>query len=638
MTMSSSSFVARLFRFGAVPALAALVLFVPIRPAASQDTAQLLKEALSLMPVQRGVVIDVPTQEELSRCELKILDGNKGFEVYSPQGQLIRRFLDVRGSGQVDQRSFFRGGVEVYRDSDTTGNRKINQSRWFHSAGTRWGIDRDEDGIIDEWKQISPEEVSSEIVMALCERDANRFLRVTLKPEELNALQLGDTLREEVAAKIAKLKDGFDEAVKATALSQDVEWYQFGGSRPALVPQGRDGAKKDVLVYENGLAVIRDGSENKQIAVGSLVCLGENNWRTIDLPQLYDEATMSTTFVPAAEAGAASGVASDRGEFIKLVGDYEELLQLLAKTPLDKRAAVHDRITMQILQIIRFSSNPEDRDLWMRQLADTIMAAVQQNEYPEGVKRLAALNKTLTTGDNRDKAAREMAAYVRSRYITTEFYAQLNTGSDHVKSQVEWIENIEKFADEASDTEAGVDAMLQLASYREMAGPQADALKWYRNVVDVAEKNPALKPFADRATGSLRRIEGIGKPVPFQTKDGAGNTINVASFKGSPVLLYFWGSNAAEDLPRIAELAEKTGLKVVGINLDYDPESMKATLARTPVKWPMINATGGILDSPVAVYWGVVSTPMMILYDANGDLAAQSIPGLPELERLVNIK
>ncbi len=52
----------------------------------------------------------------------------------------------------------------------------------------------------------------------------------------------------------------------------------------------------------------------------------------------------------------------------------------------------------------------------------------------------------------------------------------------------------------------------------------------------------------------------------------------------------------------------------------------------------MISEPGGIVDSPVAVYWGVFSTPMMILYDASGNLAAQSIPGLPELERLVNIK
>ncbi len=593
------------------------------------DKNRLFTDAIGYMPVQRGVLIDIPTQEEMAQCEMKLLPENKGFVIYAPQGNILRMFLDTTGSGKVDQWSYYRNGVEVYRDIDSNKNGNTDQCRWFHSGGTRWGIDADEDGVIDQWRQISPEEVSSEIVLALCERDVNRFLRVALTPEQLAGLQLGEKLNAEVARKIAGLRTRFAEAVKAVALSNDVEWYQFGGNRPGVVPAGREGCAKDVTVYENGIAVIRDGADNKQIAVGSLVRVGDNNWRCIDLPQLYDETAMTTTFIPMGDGGIRETTSGERDEIIKLIGEIDELQKSIAKTEEAKRPAVYDLITRKILNIIKISTTPEDRDLWMRQLADVVMAAVQMNEYPDGPKNLEILYTNTAGGDNR-----ELAAYIKSRLIMTRYYAEINTGGDQLKPQVAWLENLEQLVTEYDKTEAGADGMLLLGSYREMADQLPEARKWYRAALVASGQNPKLKSIADKATGALRRLDGIGKAIPFQTKDAAGNTINVAAFKGNPVLVYFWDSRSTQDIPEIKALAAKTGLKVVGVNLDPSAAAMNAVLAKTPVDWPMINEPAG-LDSPVAVYWGVQTTPLMILYDKEGNLAAQNIPGVPELEKAI---
>ena len=39
---------------------------------------------------------------------------------------------------------------------------RADQYRWFHTGGSRWGMDDNEDTKIDYWKRISPQEVAEE--------------------------------------------------------------------------------------------------------------------------------------------------------------------------------------------------------------------------------------------------------------------------------------------------------------------------------------------------------------------------------------------------------------------------------------------------------------------------------------------
>ena len=80
---------------------------------------------------------------------------------------------------------------------------KSDEYRWLGTAGSRWAIDTNEDGRIDRWKVISPEEVSEEMIAALSTRDAERFRCLLLTDDEFRGLRLAEPQAAELGKKIA---------------------------------------------------------------------------------------------------------------------------------------------------------------------------------------------------------------------------------------------------------------------------------------------------------------------------------------------------------------------------------------------------------------------------------------------------
>ena len=202
-------------------------------------------------PIHKDVVVDQPTPAEAAKCKIfaKKIDGATAVLIESPDGILLRSFVDADGNGVVDQWRYFKDGLEVYRDIDSNGNNRADQSRWFHGAGSRWSVDRDEDGKIDAWKVISAEEVTAEIVAALATRDTNRFLLVTLTPTELRNLGLGAEKTKAFEAKTADLKKQFERlAAEQKMIQRATKWMQFSASQPGIVPAGTTGSTKDLQV------------------------------------------------------------------------------------------------------------------------------------------------------------------------------------------------------------------------------------------------------------------------------------------------------------------------------------------------------------------------------------------------------
>jgi hypothetical protein len=244
-------------------------------------------EALKLSPVQKDVAYDAPAAAEISRCvvDVETVGGLTGWVVRTESGQVLRRFLDTNGDNKVDQWCYYKDGIEIYRDVDADFNGKADQYRWLGTAGTRWAEDRDEDGRIDAWKAISAEEVTEEVVAALRDRDAARFSRLLLTPEELNSLGLSAKQKNELTAKVSAAARTFaDEAARQRLVTAQSEWIHFGASKPGIVPAGTDGATKDVVVYDNVTTVVETDGKHGQLVIGTLVKAGDA-WRLIDLPK-----------------------------------------------------------------------------------------------------------------------------------------------------------------------------------------------------------------------------------------------------------------------------------------------------------------------------------------------------------------
>ena len=145
--------------------------------------------ALGLRPSQKDVDYDSPDAAALKNATIKTekSGGASAFVVRGPSGEILRVFADTNADRVVDRWSYYKDGVEVFRDIDSNHNTKVDQSRWLNSAGSRWGVDQDENGTIEVWKAISPEEVCRELVEAIKSRDAAIFQRLLPTKADLEA-------------------------------------------------------------------------------------------------------------------------------------------------------------------------------------------------------------------------------------------------------------------------------------------------------------------------------------------------------------------------------------------------------------------------------------------------------------------
>ncbi|NCX99890.1 MAG: thioredoxin, partial [Planctomycetia bacterium] len=165
-------------------------LAVALCPAIVPAAAPTVAEALKLEPRQQGVDFERPTAEEAAAATIKQekLDGVSALVVRAADGRILRAFADVNGDRVVDRWSYFKDGLEYYRELDgDDADAKADQSRWLNAGGTRWGVDRDGDGVLDAWQAISAEEATAEIVDALGRRDAAAFARLLPTKADLEA-------------------------------------------------------------------------------------------------------------------------------------------------------------------------------------------------------------------------------------------------------------------------------------------------------------------------------------------------------------------------------------------------------------------------------------------------------------------
>ena len=152
-----------------MPAWRILLTAVPVTA-----QAPAVDKMLAIKPRQEGVDISTPTKEEYGQCEVKLETGSgtaSGWVLLDAKKQPVRRFFDTRGDKKgVDVYSYYKDGVEVYREIDSKYKNKPDQYRWLNNGGSKWGIDLNDDGKIDVWRVISAEEVAQEVYQAVLMR------------------------------------------------------------------------------------------------------------------------------------------------------------------------------------------------------------------------------------------------------------------------------------------------------------------------------------------------------------------------------------------------------------------------------------------------------------------------------------
>jgi thiol-disulfide isomerase/thioredoxin len=585
-----------------------------------------VEDALKLAPVQQGVQYDSPSGEEAKACKIspEKIGGATAWVVRGADGAVLRQFSDSNNDNVVDTWSYFRGGLEVYRDADLNYNGKADQYRWFHTGGSRWGLDKNEDGKIDSWKTISAEEASEELVAALKTKDAARFERLLLAKDDVAKLGLSKELSDKLAERLAAAPKAFAKVVAQGKIPATAEFSDFGGLRPGAVPAGTRGGSKDLLVYEDAWAMVLTGDTPQQLQLGSMV-LVDNCWKLIDGPALGAGETVAAGFfydaqgvTPPAQPQMAA-INEPTEEMQKVLEAIQKVDEQLAAAEADKKPALNAQRADLLEKLAGISKEPAERDQWLKQAADMISFSVQDGSYPDGLARLEKLEAKLAD----DKAGEDLLTHVEFRRMQAAWGLSLaDPKAEYAKIQEQWLKQLEAFVEKHKSSEHVAEALLQLAMASEFAGNNEAAEKWYRRLAADFPKAPN----AAKAQGAIRRLTSTGKPMALKGAALDGGAADLAQYRGKVVLVHYWSTSSPtckDDHEKLADLFKKYGgakFDVIGVNLDYAKEEVVAYVKANPqLRWKQLYEPGGF-ESRLANEMGVITLPMIVLVDDKGNV------------------
>jgi thiol-disulfide isomerase/thioredoxin len=602
-----------------------LVLFAASTAHAQGVTPEL---ALSFKPIQSPVEYDIPTAAEIPKCKVEVIKGpgGSGWIVKDPNGLTLRRFMDTNNDNTVDQWSYYRNGIEVYRDNDTNFNQKVDQSRWLNTAGTRWGIDSDEDGRIDTWKQISVEEVAELAFEAYVRRDFALMQSLMVGEEDLKTLGLQSAVADQIRESVANVPARMRQEISASKqLTSQTKWIRFDAASPGVIPADAGKSRHDLLVYENARALVDNNGEVDLFQVGELVRVGEA-WKLTQLPKAVGRDSGPIEFggillQPEIQTSPGESMAplATSEESRKLL---DQLQKLDENSPnLNAGADALGRYNKQradlLRQLVALAKTSDEREIWIRQLVDGITAAIQTGAYPDGMAQLQQMEASVRKDDPKS----ELYAYVVYRRLSAEYSRRAMTTDSEKQGEVQqwWVDSLESYVKNFPNSSEAPEASFQIASSLEISGKTEEAKKWYSRI---SESYPSTL-YSRKAEGSLRRMDIGGKVFDLKGKTLDGRSLDLASYRGKVVLVTYWATwcqPCLEELPRLQELSQQyraRGFEIVGVNLDLSDNDLARFVRDRKMSWPHIREEGG-LDSAPAVAMGILMPPAMFLLDKDG--------------------
>jgi thiol-disulfide isomerase/thioredoxin len=568
------------------------------------------------------IACTTPAEAQQADCKVELVKGaaGSGWALKDGQGRLIRKFYSSNGTA-VDSYSYYRDGVEVYREIVSPGARSPDQFRWLNAGGAKWGVDEDRNGTIDTWKSISPEEVSQEILKALATRDLARLQALMLTDADLATLGVPNERAEAIRARRAGVKAKFEATIaKLTKLGEKAKWTHLETGVPQCLPAELTGAKADIIRHTRATVLFESGENNEWFQVGTMYLVG-SAWKIIDAPT--PGAGGETEVVEDGKGKGGTGVGIDDPKTLKLV---EALTELDKKAvPVGAAAVAHHIERSDLLEKIVASAKAEQRDPWIRQLADSLSSAVQAGTAADApaVARLDSLEKQLVKA----MPASNLTAYVAFRRMQADYSVKLAKNEKNFsKVQEDWLVTLAGFVKAYPKAEDTPDAMLQAGMVCEFLGKDADAKTWYTQLASAFKD----KPQAVKAEGAIRRLslEGDTMQVAAPLLKDSATPFDIASLKGKVVIVYYWASwngQAVSDFAKLEAVAKANpkDVEILSVNLDSSIDEAKAFVAKnSPVGTHLYQAGG--LDSRPATQYGITVLPSLFLVGKDGKCVNKS--------------
>ena len=245
-----------------------------------------------------------------------------------------------------------------------------------------------------------------------------------------------------------------------------------------------------------------------------------------------------------------------------------------------------------------------------------------------------SIDSLFSFADSFYKRNPQSRAASESAYILARF-AHRNAASSG-SQDIRWLQEFSRQARSYSERfpaeqQRAVELLNDAGATCDFHGMREEAILCFETLRQKYQDTPQ----AQQAIPALRRLNLIGKPLDLGGPTLDGGFISVADFKGSPVLVVFWSSQAtpfveqAAAIIATAEKYEASGLQVIGVNLDTDELAIDAFLEKSRMGWRTVFHTDPERrgwNHPVAVHYGVTTIPQIWLVDADGKAVTTSIP------------
>ena len=311
---------------------------------------------------------------------------------------------------------------------------------------------------------------------------------------------------------------------------------------------------------------------------------------------------------------------------LKALADYDNKnAQLLQSPERRDHAKYHIGRIPHLQAVVKASKNDEDRLSYNKQVVDSLVAALRSGFYPQGRE---VLEKLIAKGG-------QLGSYSAYSLIGAEFFLRNEEpGANLLANQKKWVAELENFLAKFPRAAEAADVLLQLAIANEFDANEEPARQQYAQVIKDYPGTEAAK----KAAGSLRRLDLLGQPLALSGTGLQNEKIDSTQYRGKTLLVVFWASTAApvkDNLPGLVKVQEKyrgRGLEILGVNLDNDRAELEAFLKSQQLTWPQIFEGGG-MESRLAVEYGIISLPSMILVDDQGKVIDRHLRTADEVER-----
>lgn len=613
--------------------MGSLLLWAAAVPAWAAPT---VAQILQFKPRQPDVVYTTPTLDEQKNCEVKLISGarpgSSGWVLFDAKKQSLRRFFDSNGDKKIDIWSYFKEGVEVYREIDTNGDDRPDQFRWLNGGGMKWGVDTNADGKIDVWKQIAAEEVAEEVFHAVASQNFNRLQALFISEAELQALRLPDAQADRIRALLKQASARFQKIVEKLPSLTQAKYLRVESAAPNCLPADALKLDQDLLTYPSR-AILYETADKKHdwLQTGEMMQVGLA-WRLLDVPSDHDPLVAKNI--------GDSPPPNDP--------ELQKMLQVLSKLDVEAPPAPpgpgnhpdYARYNMQRVELVErivAKVKAEDRETWIKQIFDNLNNAVTSGDKT-AMTRLVSFKDQVVKG----MPGSNLAGYATFRWLWATYSPQMaeKSGKEVQKIQEEWLGKLAEFAQAFPKADDTADALRHLAMGSEFGGKEDEAKKWYTQLAS----NFADHPYAEQARGAVRRLDVVGKEYELKGPQlQTGAPFDIAQLRGKVVAVFYWASYCSTcvgDFARLKQLQNQYGAKgfeLVCVNLDDKAEEATRYLQTTPVQAVHLFQAakeGGGLSSPLATHYGIMGLPNLFLIGKDGKVISRTIQ-INDLEEAV---